>query len=53
MYKHSQINVQHPQIHSALETARLIEVQDVEVDAHGEIKLLSGVAKERRISIED
>ncbi|MEH2346048.1 transposase [Nostoc sp. JL23] len=37
----------------ALETARLIEAQDVEVDAHGEIKLLSGVAKERRISIED
>ncbi|MBD2478566.1 transposase [Anabaena sp. FACHB-83] len=32
---------------------RLIEAQDVEVDAHGKIKLLKGVAKERRISIED
>jgi hypothetical protein len=44
---------QHPQVRSALETARQIEAQDVEVDADGEIKLLSGVAKERRISIED
>ena len=25
----------------------------MEVDAHGEVKLLNGVAKERRISIED
>lgn len=46
-------NTKHPQVRSALETARLIEAQDVEVDAHGQIKLLSGVAKERRISIED
>lgn len=46
-------NTEHPQVHSALETARLIEAQDVEVDAHGEIKLRTGVAKERRISIED
>ncbi len=46
-------SIEHPQVRSALETARLIEAQDVEVDAHGEIKLLSGVAKERRISIED
>lgn len=44
---------QHPQVQRALETARQIEAQDVEVDADGEIKLLSGVAKERRISIED
>ena len=46
-------NTEHPQVHSALETARLIEAQDVEVDAHGEVKLLNGVAPERRISIED
>ena len=46
-------NTEHPQVRSALETARLIEAQDVEVDAHGEIKLRTGVAKERRISIED
>lgn len=46
-------NTQHPQVCSALETARLIVAQDVEVDAHGEVKLLSGVAKERQISIED
>lgn len=46
-------SIEHPQVRSALETARLIETQDVEVDAHGEIKLVSGVAKERRISIED
>ncbi|MDZ7951544.1 IS1182 family transposase [Nostoc sp. DedQUE09] len=46
-------NVEHPQVRRALSTARLIEAQDVEVDADGEIKLLKGVAKERRISIED
>ena len=46
-------STQHPQVRSALETARLIVAQDVEVDAHGEVKLLSGVAKERQISIED
>lgn len=46
-------NTEHPQVCSALETARLIEAQDVEVDAHGEIKLRTGVTKERRISIED
>ncbi|MCC5653633.1 hypothetical protein LC609_28365 [Nostoc sp. XA013] len=46
-------STQHPQVRSTLETARLIEAQDVEVDTNGEIKLHSGVAKERRISIED
>jgi hypothetical protein len=46
-------NIEHPQVRLALETARLIEAQDVEVDSNGEIKLLNGVAKERRISIED
>ncbi|MEH2262459.1 IS1182 family transposase [Nostoc sp.] len=45
--------IEHPQVRSAIDSARLIEAQDVEVDAHGEIKLISGVAKERRISIED
>ena len=46
-------NTEHPQVRSALETARLIESQDVEVDTNGEVKLRTGVAKERRISIED
>ncbi|MBD2247381.1 IS1182 family transposase [Nostoc sp. FACHB-888] len=46
-------NTEHPQVRLALETARLIEAQDVEVDAHGEIKLRTGVAKERRIAIVD
>jgi fructose-specific component phosphotransferase system IIB-like protein len=46
-------NTQHPQVRSVLESARLIEAQDVEVSAHGEVKLRTGVAPERRISIED
>lgn len=46
-------NTEHPQVRSALETARVIEAQDVEVDTNGKVKLLTGVAKERRISIED
>ncbi|MGF1939132.1 MAG: transposase [Nostoc sp. ChiQUE02] len=46
-------NTQHPQVRSAIDSARLIEAQDVEVDTNGEVKLLQGVAKERRISIED
>ena len=37
-------SIEHPQVRSALEAARLIEAQDVEVDAHGEVKLLNGVA---------
>jgi hypothetical protein len=44
---------EHPVIDYCLETAREIEVQDVEIDEHGKKKLRSGVAKERRISIED
>ncbi|BAY29312.1 putative transposase (plasmid) [Nostoc carneum NIES-2107] len=44
---------EHPLLRSTLETARQIETQDVEVDANGEVKLRSGVAKERRISVED
>ncbi|MBD2212763.1 hypothetical protein H6G27_23225 [Nostoc linckia FACHB-104] len=46
-------SIEHPQVQRALSTARQIEAQDVEVDAHGEIKLRTGVAKERRVSIED
>lgn len=45
--------MEHPVVVSCLETARQIEAQDVEIDEHGEVKLRSGVAKERRISIED
>ncbi|WP_242038044.1 TnsA endonuclease C-terminal domain-containing protein [Tolypothrix sp. FACHB-123] len=44
---------EHPLLRSTLETARQIETQDVEVDTNGEVKLRSGVAKERRISVED
>jgi hypothetical protein len=44
---------EHPVINSYLETARQIEVQDIEIDQHGRKKLRLGVAKERRISIED
>ena len=40
-------------IRSSLEAAQQIEAQDVEVDAHGEVKLRKGVAKNRRIAIED
>ena len=44
---------EHPVIDYCLEAARQIELQDVEIDEHGQKKLRSGVAKERRISIED
>lgn len=44
---------EHPIADYCLETARQIEAQNVEIDEHGEVKLRSGVAKERRISIED
>ncbi len=44
---------EHPLLRATLETARQIETQDVEISEHGEVKLRSGVAKERRISIED
>ncbi len=43
----------HPVVSSSLEAARQIEAQDVEVDQHGIAKLKQGVAKNRRISIED
>ncbi len=42
-----------PVVSSSLETARQIKAQDVEVDRHGIAKLKQGVAKNRRISIED
>ena len=43
----------HQVVSSSLEAARQIEAQDVEVDQHGIAKLKQGVAKNRRISIED
>lgn len=47
-------NTEHPQVRSAKDMPQgLLVAQDVEVDAHGEVKLLNGVAQERRISIED
>ncbi len=43
----------HPVVLSSLETARQIKAQDVELDENGEVKLRKGVAKNRRITIED
>ena len=43
----------HPVVRSSLEAAGQIEAQDVEVDEHGVVKLRKGVAKNRRIAIED
>ena len=43
----------HPVVLSSLEAAQQIEAQDVEVDEPGEVKLRKGVAKNRRIAIED
>ena len=43
----------HPVVLSSLETARQIKTQDVELDELGEVKLRKGVAKNRRIAIED
>jgi len=43
----------HPVVHDSLETARQIKAQDVQLDEHGEAKLRTGVAKNRRIAIED
>ena len=43
----------HPVVRSSLEAAQQIEAQDLEVDDNGEIKIRRGVAKNRRISIED
>jgi fructose-specific component phosphotransferase system IIB-like protein len=38
---------------SSLEIARQVKEQDVQVDEHGKAHLIKGVAKDRRISIED
>ena len=38
---------------SSLEAAQQREAQDVEVDAHGEVKRRKGAAKNRRLAIED
>ncbi len=46
-------NQSHPMVRSSLETARQIKTQDVELDEQGEVKLRKGVAKNRRIAIED
>ncbi len=43
----------HPVVFSSLETAQQIKAQDVELDEKGEVKLRKGVAKNRRIAIED
>ena len=43
----------HPVVLSSLEAAQQIEAQDVEVDEQDEVKLRKGVAKNRRIAIED
>ncbi|MEH2092309.1 IS1182 family transposase [Nostoc sp.] len=41
------------QVNTNLATAQQIKAQDVEVESDGSPKLLNGVAKDRRISIED
>ncbi len=43
----------HPVVLSSIIAAQQIEAQDVEVDDKGEVKLRKGVAKNRRITIED
>lgn len=43
----------HPVVRSSLETARQIKAQDVELDEQGQVQLRKGVAKNRRIAIED
>ncbi|BCL78918.1 IS1182 family transposase [Ktedonobacteria bacterium brp13] len=37
----------------SLEIARQVKEQDVQVDEHGEASLVKGVAKDRRVSVED
>ena len=43
----------HPVVRSSLEAAQQIKAQDVELDEQGVVKLQKGVAKNRRITIED
>ena len=42
-----------PVVRLSLEAAQQIKAQDVELDEQGEVKLRKGVAKNRRIAIED
>jgi Transposase domain (DUF772)/Transposase DDE domain len=41
------------QAESALETATIVKAQDVKPDENGKARLIKGVAKDRRISVED
>ena len=43
----------HPVVRASLEAAQQIKAQDVELDEQGAVKLQKGVAKNRRITIED
>jgi hypothetical protein len=43
----------HPQVQTSWEAAQQVKAQDVEFDDQGVVKLRQGVAKERRISIEE
>ena len=43
----------HPVVRSSLEAAQQIKAQDVELDEQGAVQLQKGVAKNRRITIED
>ena len=44
---------QHPKAQQYLEVARQVKAQDVEKEQEGKATLIKGVAKERRISVED
>lgn len=43
----------HPQVQASWEAAQQVKAQDVEIDDQGIVKLRQGVAKERRISIQE
>lgn len=43
----------HPQVQASWEAAQQVKAQDIEFDDQGVVKLRQGVAKERRISIEE
>lgn len=42
-----------PAISAGMETAYIVEKQNVEIDSNGQVKLAKGVAKDRRISVEE
>jgi hypothetical protein len=44
---------QHPQAERYLNVARLVKEQDVKEEEYGKVTLIEGVAKDRRISVED